>query len=82
MCFAVASPKNEIDVRRLMSSNKSDKKWTNKSRNEIHELQNVKYYTKTKLGIATRPNGHMKPDPFLGSGQGATDSPARWAFIG
>jgi hypothetical protein len=43
MCFAVASPKNEIDVRRLMSSNKSDKKWTNKSRNEIHELQNVKY---------------------------------------
>jgi hypothetical protein len=41
----------------------------------------IKYYIKHKLGIGTIPNQHSATSPFLGSGQGATDSPARWGFI-
>jgi hypothetical protein len=44
-------------------------------------LQNMQYHIKTKYGISKTFNGHMQPDPFLGSGQGAGDSMARWGFV-
>jgi hypothetical protein len=44
-------------------------------------LKNAKYHIKTKYGIATRPNGHMRPDAFHGTGQGAADSMPRWGFL-
>jgi hypothetical protein len=44
-------------------------------------LQRMKYFIKHKLGIGSTPNQHTSATPFLGSGQGATDSPARWSFI-
>jgi hypothetical protein len=44
-------------------------------------LQSMKYYIKTQHGCNDFYNGHMKPDPFLGSGQGAGDSMARWGFV-
>jgi hypothetical protein len=44
-------------------------------------LENIKYYAKHKLGIGSVPNCHSAESPFLGSGQGAADSPARWGFI-
>jgi hypothetical protein len=46
-----------------------------------HEtLSNAHYYIKTKQGLHDIPNGHMKPDHFLGSGQGAADSMPRWSI--
>jgi hypothetical protein len=44
-------------------------------------LGKAKYHIKTKYGIATTPNGHMSPDPFYGTGQGAADSMPRWGFL-
>jgi hypothetical protein len=44
-------------------------------------LQNIRYYIKTQHGCLNKYNGHMLPDPFLGSGQGAGDSMARWGFV-
>jgi hypothetical protein len=44
-------------------------------------LQSMKYFAKHKLGIGEQPNTHSESSPFLGSGQGAADSPARWGFI-
>jgi hypothetical protein len=44
-------------------------------------LATAKYYLKTSHGIAPKANGHMQPDPFLGTGQGAGDSMARWGFV-
>jgi hypothetical protein len=44
-------------------------------------LQQAKYYLKTKFGLSAKANQHNQPEPFLGSGQGAADSMARWSFI-
>jgi hypothetical protein len=44
-------------------------------------LQQMKYHIKTQNGCSTQLNRHMKPDPFLGSGQGSGDSMARWGFV-
>jgi hypothetical protein len=44
-------------------------------------LGTAKYHIKTKYGIAEKPNGHMRPDPFHGTGQGAADSMPRWGFL-
>jgi hypothetical protein len=44
-------------------------------------LTKIKYYLKTGHGISTINNGHMKPDAFYGSGQGAADSMPRWALL-
>jgi hypothetical protein len=44
-------------------------------------LQHIKYYIKTQHGCGEAYNGHMLPDAFLGSGQGAGDSMARWGFV-
>jgi hypothetical protein len=44
-------------------------------------LQQMRYHTKTQYGRSLTYNGHMKPAPFLGSGQGAGDSMARWGFL-
>jgi hypothetical protein len=44
-------------------------------------LLNMQYHIKTIYGCENQTNGHMKPDPFLGSGQGAADSMARWGFV-
>lgn len=44
-------------------------------------LRLAKYFIKTSHGIGTKANGHMLPDPFLGTGQGAGDSMARWGFV-
>jgi hypothetical protein len=44
-------------------------------------LTKIKYYLKTGHGISTINNGHMQPDPFYGSGQGAADSMPRWAIL-
>jgi hypothetical protein len=50
---------------------------------KLHALtiQKIQYYAKHRLGIAENPNSHSDSSPFLGSGQGAADSPARWGFI-
>jgi hypothetical protein len=44
-------------------------------------LQHMRYYIKTQHGCLNKYNGHMIPDPFLGSGQGAGDSMTRWGFL-
>ncbi len=44
-------------------------------------LAKAKYHIKTKYGVAARPNGHMQPDAFHGTGQGAADSMPRWGFL-
>jgi hypothetical protein len=44
-------------------------------------LEQMKYFIKTQYGCAKTFNGHMKPDPFHGSGQGAGDSMARWGSV-
>jgi hypothetical protein len=44
-------------------------------------LTSARYYIKTKYGINNNPNGHMNPDPFLGTGQGAADSMPRWGLL-
>jgi hypothetical protein len=44
-------------------------------------LQQMRYYIKTQHGCLDKYNGHMLPDPFLGSGQGAGDSMSRWGFV-
>jgi hypothetical protein len=44
-------------------------------------LRSARYYLKTKFGVAQIANGHMHPDPFLGTGQGAADSMPRWGFL-
>jgi hypothetical protein len=36
---------------------------------------------KTAHGISKNANGHIDPEPFHGSGQGAADSMPRWGFI-
>jgi hypothetical protein len=41
----------------------------------------MNYHIKTQYGCGKHNNGHMKPDPFLGSGQGAGNSMSRWSFI-
>jgi hypothetical protein len=51
------------------------------TRLHAHTLQQMQYYAKHKLGIGLKPNCHSVAYPFLGSGQGAADSPARWGFI-
>jgi hypothetical protein len=44
-------------------------------------LQQMKYFIKTQHGCSQISNGHMAPDPFHGSGQGAGDSMAVWGFV-
>jgi hypothetical protein len=44
-------------------------------------LQQMRYRIKTQYGCGSTFNGHLQPDPFLGSGQGAGDSMARWGFL-
>lgn len=44
----------------------------------IHSMQ---YIIKHKQGLSPTANGHLKPDPFYGVGQGAGDAGARWGFI-
>jgi hypothetical protein len=44
-------------------------------------LRQAKYHIKTKYGVSDRPNGHMQPDAFHGTGQGAADSMPRWGFL-
>jgi hypothetical protein len=44
-------------------------------------LQAFKLFIKHKLGLGPIPNTFTELEPILGSGQGATDSPARWGFI-
>ena len=44
-------------------------------------LTQAEYFIKTKHGTHDKPNGHMKPDPFLGTGQGAADSMPRWSIL-
>jgi hypothetical protein len=44
-------------------------------------LEQMKYFIKAQYGCAKTFNGHMKPDPIHGSGQGASDSIARWGFV-
>jgi hypothetical protein len=51
------------------------------ARLEAQTLHSMKYYIKAQYGFSSTYNGHLKPDPFLGSGQGAGDSMARWAFL-
>jgi hypothetical protein len=41
----------------------------------------IRLYIKTQYGSSSTYNGHMQPDPFLGTGQGAGDSMARWGFL-
>ncbi len=41
----------------------------------------AKYYIKTQYGIGQIPNGHMDPEPFYGTGQGAADSMPRWGIL-
>jgi hypothetical protein len=43
-------------------------------------LSTANYIIKTKQGLHDTPNGHMKPEPFLGTGQGAADSMPRWSI--
>lgn len=44
-------------------------------------VESMQYLIKHKYGISPLANGHNKPDPFYGVGQGAGDSGARWGFI-
>jgi hypothetical protein len=44
-------------------------------------LTTCNYHLKTKNGISKQSTGHMRPEPFLGSGQGAADSMPRWAML-
>jgi hypothetical protein len=44
-------------------------------------LTRAKYHIKTGHGISKMANGHMNPEPFYGSGQGAADSMPRWALL-
>jgi hypothetical protein len=44
-------------------------------------LQTMRYYIQTQTGPSPKFNGHLQPDPFLGSGQGAGDSMALWGFL-
>jgi hypothetical protein len=44
-------------------------------------LREAKYHIKTLYGIGECPNGHMAPDPFYGTGQGAADSMPRWGIL-
>jgi hypothetical protein len=44
-------------------------------------LQLMRYHIKTRYSNSATYNGHMQPDPFLGSGQGAGDSMAGWGFL-
>jgi hypothetical protein len=41
----------------------------------------MRYYIQTQHGSSLKYNGHLHPDPFLGSGQGAGDSMARWGSL-
>jgi hypothetical protein len=49
---------------------------------ELHAntLSKADYVIKTKQGIHDIPNGHLKPAPFFGTGQGAADSMPRWSI--
>jgi hypothetical protein len=40
-------------------------------------LSKMQYYIKTQTESSSTFNGHLQPDPFLGSGQGAGDSKTR-----
>jgi hypothetical protein len=44
-------------------------------------LKHAQYFIKTKHGTHNQPNGHMQPEPFLGTGQGAADSMPRWSLL-
>jgi hypothetical protein len=41
----------------------------------------MEYHIKHQLGIGTQHHSHNNPSPIYGSGQGASDAPARWAFM-
>jgi hypothetical protein len=43
-------------------------------------LSSANYYIKTKQGLHDVPNGHMRPEPFLGTGQVAADRMPRWSI--
>jgi hypothetical protein len=47
----------------------------NPSVTRLHEqtLRLTDYHLKTKNGISATSNRHMRPEPFYGTGQGATD---------
>ena len=44
-------------------------------------FNDMKYIIKHRYGLSHYINGHKKPDPFYGVGQGAGDSCTRWGFI-
>jgi hypothetical protein len=44
-------------------------------------LQQMNFHIKTQYGCSTASDGHLRPNPFLGSGQGAGDSMSRWGFV-
>lgn len=50
---------------------------------ELHAktVSSMQYIIKHKKGLASIPNGHMKPNPFHGVGQGAGDAGTWWGFI-
>jgi hypothetical protein len=44
-------------------------------------LSTMRYHLKIQYGCSQLYNGHLQPDPFLGSGQGAGDLMSRWDFV-
>jgi hypothetical protein len=43
---------------------------------KLHALimTKIKYYVRHKLGLGSKPNQHMKPNPIYSNGKGASDS--------
>ena len=42
-------------------------------------LAAMEFHPKHQLGISSKSNGHNKPKPFHGSGQGSGDGGTRWS---
>eukprot|EP00957_Ditylum_brightwellii_P002362 181156-Ditylum_brightwellii.AAC.1 len=40
----------------------------------------MKYHMTTTKGILEEYKSHLQEEPMYGSGQGATDGPAKWTF--
>jgi hypothetical protein len=45
-------------------------------------FRSIRYHIKHKLGIGDETHSHDQPSPVHGVGQGATDAPGRWGFVG
>jgi hypothetical protein len=54
---------------------------TNIAQLHANTLTNAQYVIKTSHDISKLTNGHMKPEPFYGSGQGAAASMPRWGLL-